>query len=177
MSIIKTKRQHGFTMIEVLIAAFVLGVGLLGLAALQAQSLQFNFSAYQRSQATILAYDIIDRMRANQSEVLSASYNQALMTGPTGNVNCQTAAANCSSADMATFDISQWECSLGNWNNSATCVGFGIEGPLAEGDGSIAIDVVAGRAQITVTVTWLDNRTLDEGNANRTESFTVSTVL
>jgi len=177
MSIMKRKHQHGFTMIEVLIAAVVLGVGLLGLAGMQAQSLQFNYSAYQRSQANLLAYDIIDRMRANQSETLLATYNQALGTGPTSNVNCQAVAANCSTADMAAFDITQWECSLGNWNNDATCLGFGIEGPLPEGDGSVAINVVAGRAQITVTVTWLDDRTLDAGDANRTETFTVSTVL
>ncbi len=177
MSIIKRKHQHGFTMIEVLIAAVVLGVGLLGLAGLQAQSLQFNFSSYQRSQATILAYDIIDRMRANQSEVLAGNYNQALTNGPTSNVNCQATTANCSSADMAAFDLTQWECSLGNWNNNATCLGFGIEGPLADGDGSVAVNVVAGRAQITVTVTWLDDRTLDATNPNRTESLSVSTVL
>jgi len=171
------KHQHGFTMIEVLIAAFVLAIGLLGLAGLQAQSLQFNYSAYQRSQATILAYDIIDRMRANQAETLLATYNQTLAAGPTSNVNCQAVAANCSSADMAAFDITQWECSLGNWNNDATCLGFGIEGPLAQGDGAVAINVVAGRAQITVTVTWVDNRTLDAADPNRTETFTVSTVL
>lgn len=55
----------GFTLIEILVTVIVLSIGLLGLAGLQATSLKFNSTAYQRSQATSLAYDIIDRMRAN----------------------------------------------------------------------------------------------------------------
>lgn len=56
----------GFSIMEVLIALIVLAIGLLGLAALQAQGLRFNQDAYIRSQATSLAYDILDRMRANR---------------------------------------------------------------------------------------------------------------
>ncbi|MCX7101946.1 MAG: type IV pilus modification protein PilV, partial [Methylobacter sp.] len=59
------KQTAGFTLIEVLIAMLVLAVGLLGLAGLQATSLKSNQSAYNRSQATQLAYDLADRMRAN----------------------------------------------------------------------------------------------------------------
>jgi len=178
MSIMKQKHQHGFTMIEVLIAAVVLGVGLLGLAGMQAQSLQFNYSAYQRSQANILAYDIIDRMRANGPEVLIGSYNQALGNGPTSNTDCQAAGANCSAGDMAAFDITEWECSLGRWNEVAPCAGRGIVGPLAEGDGSVVIGApVAGHVPVTVTITWVDNRTVAVGEPGHTETFTVSTVL
>lgn len=159
-------------MIEVLIAAFVLGIGLLGLAALQAQSLQFNYSAYQRSQATILAYDIIDRIRANQSN--AQDYDTPL-GAPGGNINCQATNANCSAAEMAAFDIDQWKCTLGGFNENARCTGLGdITGPLTEGDGSVAVNTVAGRSQITVTLQWTDNRTTVN---NRTETFTVSTVL
>ena len=59
-------RQQGFTLIEVLVSMIVLAIGLLGLAQLQARGLQFNQDAYVRSQATVLAYEIIDRMRANR---------------------------------------------------------------------------------------------------------------
>jgi len=178
MHIVKRHQQHGFTMIEILIAAVVLGVGLLGLAGLQAQSLQFNFSAYQRSQANLLAYDIIDRMRANGPEVLIGSYNQALGTGPTSNTDCQAVGANCSAGDMAAFDITEWECSLGRWNDNGICAGRGIVGPLAQGDGSVVIGApVAGHVPVTVTITWVDNRTRAVGEADHTESFTVSTVL
>lgn len=70
-----TARQRGTTLIEVLIALLVLSVGLLGMAGLQMTSLKSNYSAYYRSQASLLAYDIADRMRANRSEALYGSYD------------------------------------------------------------------------------------------------------
>ncbi|MCP5158556.1 MAG: type IV pilus modification protein PilV [Gammaproteobacteria bacterium] len=60
------RKQNGFTLIEILVTVVVLAIGLLGLAGLQAISLRYNSTAYQRSQATILAYDIVERMRASK---------------------------------------------------------------------------------------------------------------
>ena len=62
-------RQRGFTLVEVLVSMIVLAIGLLGLAQLQARGLKFNQDAYVRSQATVLAYEIIDRMRSNRDNV------------------------------------------------------------------------------------------------------------
>lgn len=61
------RRQRGFSLMEVLVAMLVLAIGLLGLASLQAQSLKFNHDSYVRSQATILAYEMMDKMRADPS--------------------------------------------------------------------------------------------------------------
>ena len=69
ISVSRRRRSRGFSIIEVLIALLVLAIGLLGLAALQAQGLRFNHDAYVRTQATNLAYDIVDRMRANRANV------------------------------------------------------------------------------------------------------------
>ena len=65
----RRSRQAGFTLTEVLIAMLVLAIGLLGLAALQAYGIRFNTDSYIRSQATNLAYDLMDRIRANRSEL------------------------------------------------------------------------------------------------------------
>ncbi|MFP4294723.1 MAG: type IV pilus modification protein PilV [Halothiobacillaceae bacterium] len=70
-------RQGGVTMIEVLIAIVVLSIGLLGMAALQSSAVSMNHSAYLRSQATNLAYDISDRMRANREAALDGDYDLA----------------------------------------------------------------------------------------------------
>lgn len=66
-------RQNGFTLLEVLVAMLVLSIGLLGLAGLMASSLRNNHSAYYRTQATWLAYDVIDRMRVNGAGGLAAA--------------------------------------------------------------------------------------------------------
>ena len=57
---------RGSTLLEVLVSIVVLSIGLLGLAGLQATSMKSNHSAYMRSQATLLAYDLADRMRATR---------------------------------------------------------------------------------------------------------------
>ena len=66
--------QRGTTLIEVLIALVVLAIGLLGMALLQVTSVQSNHSAYYRSQVTLLAADLADRMRANRTAALTDAY-------------------------------------------------------------------------------------------------------
>lgn len=61
----------GFTLIEILVAMFVLAVGLLGVAAMQLRGLQFNHDAHTRGQASVLASGISDRMRANRDNAAS----------------------------------------------------------------------------------------------------------
>jgi type IV pilus assembly protein PilV len=61
-----------------MVALLVLSVGILGLASLQTASLRFNTSAYQRTQATVLASDMADRMRANRQAAMNNEYIVAL---------------------------------------------------------------------------------------------------
>ena len=60
-------RQAGFTMIEVLVALLIIVLGLLGLAGLQTRLQQAEFESYQRSQAGVLLYDIVDRISYNRA--------------------------------------------------------------------------------------------------------------
>lgn len=57
------KRESGASLIEVLVTVLILATSLLAMAALQSRSLQYNHSAFLRSQANIIAYDIVDRIR------------------------------------------------------------------------------------------------------------------
>lgn len=59
---------RGVTLIEVLITLLVLSIGLLGLGALQSFSLQSGQLAYQRTQATNIAYQIADEFRAYRGQ-------------------------------------------------------------------------------------------------------------
>jgi type IV pilus assembly protein PilV len=78
------KGQRGVALLEVLIAFFVLSIGLLGLAALQIKALQFNQGSSQRSQAMIAAYEMMDRMRLNRSNVTAGNYNMGWGNSPSG---------------------------------------------------------------------------------------------
>jgi type IV pilus assembly protein PilV len=66
--------QCGFTLLEVLISIVILSIGLLGLAGLQASSLRANQSVLHSTHANHLAYDMLDRMRANRATALQGAY-------------------------------------------------------------------------------------------------------
>ncbi|MWV16407.1 type IV pilus modification protein PilV [Pseudomonas sp. L-22-4S-12] len=59
------KMQQGVTLIEVMIAVFISAIGVLGAAALQLNALKYTNSAVYTSQASFIAYDILDRIRAS----------------------------------------------------------------------------------------------------------------
>lgn len=144
-------RRHahaGFTLIEVLVAVLVLSIGLLGLAGMQARALQFGQGAYLRSQATLLASDILDRIRANPEAALAGQYDIGLTDAPDSSATCIGAA--CGTSALASFDTNVWRCSLGNWDDDANCQALNIDGLLPEGKGSIANS----NGLITVTVQW-----------------------
>ncbi|MGR9107598.1 MAG: type IV pilus modification protein PilV [Gammaproteobacteria bacterium] len=98
------RRDCGFTLVEVLVSVVVLALGLLGLSGLQVASLQNNHSAYLRTQATLLAYDMADRMRANTTALEALDYNQPAATE---NTDCHTI-TGCTPADMAKQDMYEW---------------------------------------------------------------------
>lgn len=109
----KHQNNSGFTLFEVLIAILVLSIGLLGLAGTQLSGLRSNQGAYERSQALFLAYEMIDRMRANRPAALAGSYVVDLGSTP-------------SSGTVAGNDVIDWK------NNLAS--------QLPSGDGSIALN-------------------------------------
>lgn len=149
------KKQTGFTLLEVLVAMLVLSIGLLGLAGLMASSMRNNQSAYHRTQATWLAYDALDRLRANRAGALDGVYDDADALG---------APAACS-ADAPTGTVVEQD--IAGWKNMIACA-------LPEGDGSI---VVANTNQVTVTIQWNDSRGTGDAGALATQQFIVESRL
>ena len=96
--LIQKKHQHGFTLLEVLIALLILSIGLLGLAALQTTGLRSNQMASMRTLATEAAYDITDRMRANPAGVAADEYVIAIGDAP----------GDTSATGTALADLNAW---------------------------------------------------------------------
>ncbi|ESS74046.1 type IV pilus modification protein PilV [Methyloglobulus morosus KoM1] len=145
-----TKFQQGFTLIEVLIAMLVLALGLLGLAALQATTLKNNQNSYYRSQATQFAYDIADRIRANEVEALKGAASKYFMdiNAAQQKTGCNST-TGCSSALMAENDLYEWESI--------------ITGMLPSGVGLVSQNGTNG---FLITIRWDDNRDGDNTDAN-----------
>jgi type IV pilus assembly protein PilV len=110
------KYQHGFTMIEILIAFVILSVGVLGLAGLQGASIKSSNTAYMRTVATSQIYDFAERIRSNSKGHNLAIdggddvYNQLSGTPTYANCNVQNKlpSSGCTTAQLATRDISMW---------------------------------------------------------------------
>jgi type IV pilus assembly protein PilV len=150
---LRLDQERGFTLIEVLVTVIILAIGLLGLAGLQLNGLRYTHSAYQRSQATILGNDIIDRMRVNRLVAEAGTYNIAIGAAP-ASTSCLGTGANCNPAALANADLSEWKQSLA--------------AVLPLGDGAITQN--GGR--FTITIQWDDSR-----GAEAAKSLTVETVL
>ena len=135
------KYQTGFGLFEILITIIIVSIGLLGLAAMQATGLKNNESAYRASQASVLAYDIADRMRANMSGInsyLSSSMTPAEAKEKGAVESCKST-VGCTASELAQTDLAEWATALSSDLPSAT-------GTIT-GDGTT----------YSVTLTWDDD--------------------
>jgi type IV pilus assembly protein PilV len=134
--------SQGLTLIELLVALLVFSVGLLGLAGMQARGLRANQGAWHRSEANILAYDILDRIRANRDASGNWTRDYALaLTDSKPSVQANQGETN---------PIVQADRDLHAWLSE-------IENRLPSGDGAVSIvDSV-----VTVTVQWVDGQGAD----------------
>jgi len=137
--------QSGVGLIEILIAVLVLGLGLLGVAAMQSLALRNSQSSLERSQAVVQAYAMADAMRANAMAAKSGAYN-------TGAPQCYGATAGTPAAnDLAAADRADWVRALGKslGETASTC-----------GRVACAVDLC------TVEVVWDDTRGGGAGGEN-----------
>ncbi|MDY6849404.1 MAG: type IV pilus modification protein PilV [Geoalkalibacter sp.] len=127
-NLLPASNSRGFTLVEVLAALVIISVGLLGLAALQGQSLRGNHSAAMRTQAVNQVENIVDRMRANRAEALDGAYAIGMGVAP----------AAPAYSGLVLVDLQEWRELLSQ--------------SLSLGDGSVAMDGDV----CTVVVQWTE---------------------
>lgn len=137
--------EQGFTLIEILVAVLILSLGILGLIGMESLALKSNLSAYHRSQATILAYDLADKMRGNPAGVAGSEYLAAFPNGAAHASSCVSysgavTGSGCTPQKIAERDIYEWTTK--------------ITEILPSGAGSLAV----ASGIHTVTVSWDDDR-------------------
>ncbi len=139
-------RGAGFTIVEVLVSLIILSIGLLGIAKLVLYSAHSNDSAYLRSQATQLAYEILDNMRANPTAVAALDYNTALGAAAS-NPGFSCLNTTCSAGNLALYDIYVWKSRL--------AAGPPTNGALPSGQGSVTVTGTT-PLMATIVVQWDD---------------------
>lgn len=122
-------RHQGVGLLEVLVALLVLSIGVLGALTLQLKALRYTASAAYTTQASFIAYDMLERMRANST----ALNNYVIHVDP--GCNARHAATSVLATDLQDFI------------HAVSC-------QLPEGYGNIAID----GHYATVTIGWSEAR-------------------
>jgi type IV pilus assembly protein PilV len=147
--------QSGVGMIEVLISMMVLSIGLLNIAGLQTAAKKSNFGAIQRTSATLLARDIVEKMRANP-----VSLDRYLTNGVGGGTLDEPASAcvlatRCNSLQLAAYDLWLWEDGMDGSAESRDIEGIDTNtGGMAAPTGCVSGPGAGGAGVYTVTLVW-----------------------
>lgn len=138
--------SHGTTLVEILVTIVVVSIGLLGILGLQTVSLRNNHSSFLRGQATVLATDIIDRIRANRDNALSYDINFADASPTTG---------------MHGTDITAWR------NDIGAALPTPADGTPAGGEIDVT-QIAPGRFQVIVRIRWGEREETSAAGADST---------
>jgi type IV pilus assembly protein PilV len=159
-------REAGFSLVEVLVAMFIVAMGILALAGLLQAATRYSKMSELRSTATLLANDIADRIRANPMggavgpggyDLTDAAFPSPLPPPP--HAPC-TASAPCGPVDLARVDLAVWTTRVrATLPRGSARIQFHAARPPAPG-------------YVDVWVGWADPLTLSPGGASADRSAT-----
>lgn len=139
----RINHQSGFTLIESMIAAAILAVGVLGVAGMQGISLTRNVDSTELTRATNLAAEMIERIQYNRKNIAQYAIDTSNATP------CPQSAVTQA---MTKGDCDQWVALLSNPQASGLANVRGVVtapvllvGPLA---------TLLNQYPVTVTVSW-----------------------
>jgi type IV pilus assembly protein PilV len=136
------RSQRGVSLIEVMVAIVVFGIGLLGLALLQTKGAQFTKESSSRTNAIIQARSLADAMRANPEAIDPADGSSSYYLYD-GSVAPDPAACNSNPpCSQAKRDLQNWLARLKSSTIAAQ------DAPTAK----VARDAKLGT--FTITVSW-----------------------
>ena len=146
---ILSSKQRGVALIEVMIAFLVLSVGLIGYSALQVRAIKATQSSMQRTDASILAGNMLEALRANKSAAMDPTHPYNLAT--------RTCSPPSTDGSLVRNDVNTWFVSLQSaLGSTATCADI-----TCSDSTSVAPGVC------TINVYWDDSRAL-AGSGNQT---------
>lgn len=151
-------RQHGFTLVEVLISVLVLAIGLLGIAGLQNFGMRQTLNSHMLSIANSQADDMVERMQANNEELSKVKKNPPQATaydainGNEVDPGC-IPAKSCTSAQLAQYDAFVWSTANKKLLHD-------------DGSGSVTSSVTNnGDGTFTIAISWRELALSDEEDA------------
>ena len=159
--------ENGFSLIEVLVAITIVMVGLLGLAGMQARAQVAEFESYQRAQALVLLYDMMDRVNNNRTTASCFAITTAttFFGDPANPVTLACAAGTTADNALAVASMTAWDNLLQGTAEkkgaAATNVGamVGARGCISYNAATEYLNATTGAAvggtgEYTIAVSW-----------------------
>lgn len=144
--------QAGFTLIESMVAAVILAIGLLGLAGMQGISLSKNVDAHEMARVTNINADLMERIKFNRGRALA--YNLI----DTNNAATQPPATE----PMARGDYTQWQTLL---NNSRLANAQGLVTVVRLDPNPALNPTTLNQFAVTVTINWTTTNVVARGKS------------
>jgi len=140
----------GYVLFEALIAVAIAAIGFIGAARMQTLGLAMNNSTQARQKATLLGYQMADRIRANQAGVSARAYDRP----SAGATACLVAATGCTPAQLAAADVGEWQSEIAAQLPGGAGV-VCLDSTPDDGDAAAPLCDGAGNI-IAVKVWWVD---------------------
>ena len=182
----KSRANRGFSLVEVMVALFVIAIGMLGIAKIQALAYSSTGNASIRSIAAIQAASLASAMRANRAywsigsgananitvtgaAVASTDATFSGLLGTAQNCSASSGGASCTVPQvLAAYDLQQWAAAL--------------NGSLPVDSAVVACPTASLPINCTISVSWnerivaIDQKSLNTGGAtaiNGTQTYTL----
>jgi type IV pilus assembly protein PilV len=160
------KHQRGATLLEVMVAMFILGFGLLGLSATQAKNIAMNQSVFYRSIAVDLGNDLSDRIRAIRTPYMASATASPTPPRTPDFSKCSPDPARCANQDtgrgdyqsLVNSEMVEWKSIL---NSQLPSASFTLASTASSSSDYF---------RYVLTITWLDNR---KDNSNSSYSVVI----
>lgn len=158
------RQQRGFSLMEVLITLFVFAIGILTVAGLQIVAKKSNFDAVQRTTASMLANDILERMRANLAN--NGGFLDLYLVENLGEDEFAEPAADCTAAVCTPAQIAAWD--MWEWRQALVGASEGNTGGLVQPAACIRSENLGGPGIYHIIIAWrgvspLSNPGIDAG--------------
>ncbi|MFQ2439169.1 type IV pilus modification protein PilV [Aeromonas caviae] len=160
------RQQHryqmaGFSLLEVMIAAVVLSFGLLGLVALQMQAKVASYEARQRTIASWLANDMVERVRINRDSWSATGATLVDLSTPQVRPSCAASdgyLSGCNRGDLRAADLYYWQQAM---------LGASVSGSVASLQSPVGCIVRRANNVLDVAIFWSGKQSVtDASTAN-----------
>ena len=138
------QNNAGFSLVESLITLLIVGIGIQGLVSMQITGMKSNQGAYYKTQASLLASDIVDRLRFNSTRAIAGAYDGFnTQSNPIEKPACVSTTTGCDSNDLVSLDMAEWAELFSGGESGINLIPNG-QGTITRGNGNL----------FTITITW-----------------------